>query len=88
MKHIGFLAGCLVSCVAVSAQSSTPAVQLGSVTMGSSTTTMVSVTLPYATTLGSIGMFAGGWQNMDFTAESGSSCKAGVAYSAGATCAL
>ncbi len=90
MKKICLFASCLVACVAgsASAQVVSSVLQVGSVPLGSNATKTITVTIPYAATIGSIGVFAGGTENLDFSATTAGTCKAGVAYAAGAKCTL
>jgi len=89
MKKTCFLASCLVACAvaSASAQVVSPAVEVGSVSLGGSATKTVTVVIPYATKISGIEVFAGGAQGLDFTAAGGT-CKTGVAYAAGASCSL
>ena len=89
MKKTCFLASCLVACAvaSASAQVVSPAFEVGSVPLGSSAAKTVTVTLPYATKISSIEVFAGGAQGLDFI-TTGGTCKTGVAYAAGASCTL
>jgi hypothetical protein len=52
----------------------------------------VVVTIPRSSTLGSIGVFTAGQQNLDFTLDNSSpttrSCEVGVSYAANATCVV
>jgi hypothetical protein len=61
---------------------------VGSVNIGSSATTTVTVTLPSGGTLGTISVVTQGEPNLDFTDAGGGSCAVGTLYAANATCTV
>jgi hypothetical protein len=61
---------------------------LGSVNIGSSTTSTVTVTIPGGGTLSTISVVTQGTPNLDFTDAGGGSCATGVVYAANATCTV
>ncbi len=61
---------------------------LGSVNIGSSTTSTVTVTLPSAATLTSIAVVTQGAPNLDFTNAGGGTCATGTPYAANVTCTV
>jgi len=83
---LGLLLACAsVSPLSAAAQAST---NLGSVNVASSSTTMVTVTLPNAGTVSSIAVVTQGVLNADFTDAGGGSCSTGTSYQANATCTV
>jgi sugar lactone lactonase YvrE len=60
----------------------------GSVAVGSSATTAVTLTFPNAATLGSIAVVTQGAPNLDFTNGGGGTCAVGKTYSMNSTCTV
>jgi sugar lactone lactonase YvrE len=60
----------------------------GSVAIGSSAQSNVTLTLPSAATLGSVSVLTQGAPSLDFTNLNTGSCKAGTSYTAGQSCTV
>ncbi len=93
MKNFCSFVSRLVACAAASLPAQvTPDLVLHPVALGQSEPSSVVVTIPRNSTIGSIGVFTAGQQNLDFTLNNSTSnlhsCKGGVAYAADATCVL
>jgi hypothetical protein len=80
-----FSLGVLFSLFTLSAAAQT---NLGSVNVGSSATTAVTVTLPSGGTLGTVSVVTQGEPNLDFTDAGGDTCATGTLYAANATCTV
>jgi len=84
-KHANALAGLILA-------SGTPllaaSVNLGSATVGQSTTTTVTLTVAAAGTLDKIAVLTQGATGLDFTAAAGGTCEAGIEYAAHAVCTV
>ena len=80
------MAACLVGLAILPAVAG--AQNLGSVDIGTTTTTAVRVTVQSAGTLGSIAVLTKGAPNLDFNDAGGDTCTPGTAYAVGATCTV
>ncbi len=60
----------------------------GSVAVGSSAASSVTVTIPSAVTLGSISVLTQGTAGLDFTNSGTGTCSSGTSYAAGQTCTV
>ena len=74
--------------LAVAAAQAGAQTNFGAVNVGASATSMVTVTIPAAATLGSIAVLTQGAAGLDFTNGGGGSCAASTAYQAGQTCTV
>lgn len=85
MKNLSFIFSCLVACASTSlfAQAN-----LGSVDVGSSTTTTFTATVTNPGTLTSVAVTTWGTANLDFTDAGGGTCSIGSSYAANATCTV
>jgi hypothetical protein len=87
LGQVLLLAGCLISLALLPATAAAQT-NVGSVDIGSSTTTTVTLTIPAAATLETIEVLTKGAPNLDFTNAGGGTCAVGKAYAAGATCTV
>lgn len=78
---------CASAIVCASTAVSQP-VSLGSVSIGSSVTSAVTITIPDATTLASVSVLTMGAPNLDFTDAGDDTCIAGQSFAAGSTCTV
>jgi len=85
MKISCSIFSCLLTCASIplSAQ-----VNLGSVNLGSKTSTTVTVTIANAGTLANLSVVTGGSANLDFTNAGSGTCSDGTPYAANATCTV
>jgi sugar lactone lactonase YvrE len=74
--------------LAVSLQAQSPAVNIGSVNVGSGATATVTLTLSSAATLGNISVVTQGVTGLDFSNAGGGTCSKGTSYSAKAVCTV
>ena len=79
------LATTLTICLPTAAAAQTT---LGSVALGATSTSVVSIALPAAARLASISVGTQGAAYLDFANAGGGSCRVGVSYAAGATCTV
>lgn len=80
---VGLLLGFAFLSLPAAAQTS-----LGSVNIGSSSTSTVTVTIPNGGTLSTISVVTQGAPNLDFTDAGGGTCATGVNYASNATCTV
>ena len=85
MKKFGFIFSCLIACASTSLLAQA---NLGSVDVGSSTTTTFTATVTNPGTLSSIAVTTWGAANLDFTDAGGGTCSIGTSYAANATCTV
>ena len=81
----GFVLGTLLLFISLSAAAQS---DFGSVNIGSTTTSTVTVTIPHGGTLSSLSVVTQGAPNMDFTDAGGGTCATGIDYAANATCTV
>ena len=81
------MAAC-AACLAIAAATADAQANFGAVNVGVSATSMVTVTIPAAATLGSVAVLTQGAAGLDFTSGSGGSCAAGTPYQAQQTCTV
>ena len=60
----------------------------GSVAVGSSASSTITVTVPEASSFTAVNVVTWGAAGLDFTELSGGTCAAGISYSAGQTCTV
>ncbi len=91
--NLGGFIRCFIGCLSgsflvVSLHAQSPAVNLGTVNTGSSTSATVTLTVANAATLGNISVVTQGSTTLDFSNVGGGSCTKGTSYSANATCTV
>src|ERR1700683_4821941 len=77
-----------VACLPIASATAGAQTNFGSVNIGSSAASTVTLTIPSAVTLGSISVVTQGATGLDFTNAGAGSCAAGGSYTAGQTCTV